>query len=87
MGTAGGQGTVNGLIGGGGATIRALSTTSFAGTSSNGNGYVESQTSGYAGGTVSAAGGAPIVTNNTNEPPSILRGSVFVFRHFNDQVS
>jgi len=42
----------------GGGSVTAAITTSNAGTASNGSGYAQAQTSGYAGGSVSTFGGA-----------------------------
>jgi len=52
--TAGGQGGVGGF---GGASGVTSITSSFAGTSSYGSGYAQSQTSGYAGGTATGSAG------------------------------
>ena len=58
MTTAGGLGLTNfsGGVGYGGGALTSAFTTSNAGASTNGNGYAQVQTSGYAGGSVAGFG-------------------------------
>ena len=58
MATAGGLGLSNlaGSIGYGGGAVMSAFTASNAGASTNGNGYAQVQTSGYAGGNVAGFG-------------------------------
>lgn len=58
MTTAGGLGLTNlaGSIGYGGGALTSAFTSSNAGASTNGNGYAQVQTSGYAGGSVAGFG-------------------------------